>query len=152
MGRPAKSVNQKAGAMTAEEIKIREESEKKLKGGSKALAPPSYLTKSQKDIFKYIVANLKDAEILGNLDQYILQYTAVTIDKMIEIDTELNQMGMTDPMNVSRMITARSNLSRDFFRCLNELSLSPQARAKISIANVKAIKEKKNSLLEALDL
>ena len=68
MGRPAKSVNQKAGAMTAEEIKIREESEKKLKGGSKALAPPSYLTKSQKDIFKYIVENLKDAEIIGNLD------------------------------------------------------------------------------------
>ena len=59
---------------------------------------------------------------------------------MIEIDTELNQMGMTDPMNVSRMITARSNLSRDFFRCLNELSLSPHATTRNTISHM-SIKE-----------
>lgn len=153
MARPAKSINQTTGAMTAEEIQIRTASEEKLKGGSGALKPPKYLTSSQKAIFKFIVNNLKESEILGNLDLYILTFSSVTIDQMIDIDTELNRIDpIADPRAYKSLIASRSMLAKDFFRCLNELSLSPQARAKLSIANVKAVKESKNPLLDALDL
>lgn len=139
--------------MTNEEIQIRKESEEKLKGGSSALKPPSYFTDSQKVIFKFIVDNLKKAEILGNLDLYILNFSCVTIDQMIDIDAHLNQLHpVNDAKEYKALVTARSILAKDFFRCINELSLSPQARAKLSIANVKAVKESKNPLLEALDL
>jgi P27 family predicted phage terminase small subunit len=150
MGRPAKSISTASGARTAKEIQIRKETEKRTRGKTDKLVPPSYLTKEQKDIYKYIVQNLKDAEILGNLDHYILSFTAVTIDKIIQIDRRINS---TDDVAVeSKLISARSTLAKDFFRCCNELTLSPQARAKISIANVKAATEEKNPLLEALDL
>jgi phage terminase small subunit len=49
-------------------------------------------------------------------------------------------------------MTAKDKYTKDFFRCCNELSLSPQARAKLSISNVNAMKESKNPLLDALDL
>lgn len=153
MARPAKSINSATGARTAEEIEIRKASEEKLKGGMSELKPPKYFTDSQKAIFKFIVDNLKEAEILGNLDLYILNFSCVTIDQMIDIDTALNKL---DPIKDSKeykpLVTARSILAKDFFRCINELSLSPQARAKFSIANVKAVKESKNPLLEALEL
>lgn len=153
MARPAKSINQTSGAMTLEEVQIRKASEEKLKGESDALYPPDYLTEGQKGIFEYIVKNLKESEILGNLDLYILTFSSVTIDQMIDIDTQLNQINpMSDPKMYKALVSARSMLAKDFFRCINELSLSPQARAKLSIANVKAVKESRNPLLEALDL
>lgn len=153
MARPAKSIKSATGARTTEEIDIRTASEEKLKGGTSALKAPKYFTSSQKAIFKFIVDNLKDAEILGNLDLYILNFSCVTIDKMIDIDTRLNQIDpVEDVIEYKSLVTTRSILAKDFFRCINELSLSPQARAKLSIANVKAVKESKNPLLEALEL
>lgn len=153
MARPAKSINQTSGAMTNEEIEIRKTTEKKLKGSSKALTAPDYLTDDQKKIFNFIVKNLKKSEILGNLDLYVLAFSSVTIDKMIDIDTELNKLDPFGDAKVFKaLIASRSILAKDFFRCLNELSLSPQSRAKLSIANVKAVKENKNPLLEALEL
>lgn len=153
MARPAKSINSATGARTAEEIEIRTATEKKLKGGMSALKAPKYFTASQKAIFKFIVNNLKEAEILGNLDLYILNFSCVTIDQMIDIDTRLNQLDpVAELKEYKSLVTARSILSKDFFRCINELSLSPQARAKLSISNVKAVKESKNPLLEALEL
>lgn len=152
MARPAKSVKATSKHNTKEDIAIRDHAEKKLRGSDKKLAPPAYFTKSQIEIFNFIVSNLKDAEILGNLDLYILTFTSVTIDKVIEIDTRLNEVDMIDdPVAYSKLVSTRSTLSKDLFRCINELSLSPQARAKISIANVKAIKESKNPLLSALE-
>lgn len=150
MGRPAKSVNSKVSHDTAQEIAIRKEAEKRLKGGTNKLTPPDYLTKSQKKIFKFIVENLKEADILGNLDLYILSVTAVTIDNLIELDKMIN--AEEDLLIKIKIMNSRDKYTKDFFRCCNELSLSPQARAKLSIADVKASKESKNPLLEALGL
>ena len=150
MGRPAKSVNAKTGHDTSEDLEIRKVTEEKLKGNCDMLKPPKHLTSSQKKIFKYIIKHLEEANILGNLDIYILSFAAVTIDGIIELDTMINDS--EDPLIRMKMMGIRDKYSKDFFRCLNELSLSPQARAKISIANVKAVKEDRNPLLEALDL
>ena len=150
MARPAKSVNAKSGVVTKEEVKIRQDAEKKLRGKSNSLKPPTYLTTSQKKIFKYIVSNLEEAEILGNLDLYILSVSAVTIGNLIELDTAINNE--KDAILKVKLMSIRDKYTKDFFRCCNELSLSPQSRAKLSLVDVKASKESRNPLLEALDL
>jgi len=150
MARPAKSVNAKSGVVTKEEVKIRQNAEKKLRGKSNSLKPPTYLTTSQKKIFKYIVSNLEEAEILGNLDLYILSVSAVTIGNLIELDTAINNE--KDAILKVKLMSIRDKYTKDFFRCCNELSLSPQSRAKLSLVDVKASKESRNPLLEALDL
>ena len=150
MGRPAKTISTGARHNTKRDVEIRKEAEERVRGGMDKLIPPDYLTEDQKIIYNYIVDNLKEAEILGNLDHYILAMTSVTIDAIIQIDKNINKSKSI--AGKAKFIAIRTNLAKDFFRCCNELSLSPQARAKISIANVKAIKENKNPLLEALEI
>lgn len=149
MARPAKAVNSKVSHDTKEEIAIRQEAERKLRGKTNRIVAPKYLTSEQKKIFKYIVDNLKESDILGNLDIYILSVTAVTIGNLIELDQLINRICDLD-LKIKIMAT-RDKYTKDFFRCCNELSLSPQARAKLSIVDVKAGKESRNPLLEALD-
>jgi hypothetical protein len=51
----------------------------------------------------------------------------------------------------SKFMSSKDKYMKDFFRICNELCLSPQARAKISIATVNGVKEgKKNPILDAL--
>ena len=149
MARPAKPLSEQSGAMTKAQIDARNKSEKKLRGKDDKVKPPSYLTNAQKKIFRYIVNELKEAEVLGNLDIYVLTLAAVSIDRITDIEDRINKD--PDMLMESKLMAAKEKYSKDFFRCCNELSLSPQARAKISIANVKAIKENRNPLLDILD-
>jgi P27 family predicted phage terminase small subunit len=149
MARPAKPLSEQSGAMTKAQIDARNKSEKKLRGKDDKVKPPSYLTNAQKKIFRYIVNELKEAEVLGNLDVYVLTLAAVSIDRITDIENQINRD--PDLLLESKLMAAKEKYSKDFFRCCNELSLSPQARAKISIANVKAIKENRNPLLDILE-
>lgn len=149
MARPAKPLSEQSGAITKAEIDARNKSEKKLRGRNDKIKPPSYLTTAQKKIFRYIVTELREADVLGNLDIYVLTLAAVSIDRITDIEDRINRD--PDMLLESKLMAAKEKYSKDFFRCCNELSLSPQARAKISIANVKAIKENRNPLLDILD-
>ena len=150
MARPAKAVNTKTGTITKEEEAIRKDTEQRLKGKSNRLTPPKFLTEDQKKIFRYIIRELKEADILGNLDVYVLTTTAISIDRLAKMEQQIND---NDSLLLdTHFMTAKDKYTKDFFRCCNELSLSPQARAKLSISNVNAMKESKNPLLDALDL
>lgn len=131
MGRPAKAVSTLSRHITKEEKEVREEIETKLKGEANNIKPFRYLSKSQKKIFKFIVSNL-NKDILGNLDIYVLNQTAITIDRLQQIEQKLN-VDIELVLN-SNFKAMRDMYSKEFFRCCNELSLSPQARAKLSIA------------------
>lgn len=150
MSRPCKPISEVAGnPETIAQAKARQESENRIKGKDDLIIAPEYLTEDQKNIFNYIVNGLRSAGILGNLDLYVLTLAAVSIDRITDIETQINE----DPQLLleSKLMAAKEKYSKDFFRCCNELSLSPQARAKISIANVKAIKENRNPILDVLD-
>ena len=47
-------------------------------------------------------------------------------------------------------MAARSKYMADFYRCCNELCLSPQARAKLGVAAAKAKAQEKDPLLAIL--
>ena len=132
-----------------------EETEKKLRGNNDKIKPFSYLTKRQKAIFKDILKNL-NPDILSNLDTYLLNQTAITIERLESIEKEINSAGEYDYVDknnknkkgynldaktIINLKSVRDMYSKDFFRCCNELSLSPQARAKISI-NTQPTKKK----------
>lgn len=155
MARPAKAIDTNSQKMSKKERKAREESEKKLRGDNDKIKPFSYLTKRQKAIFKDILKNL-NPDILSNLDTYLLNQTAITIERLESIEKEINSAGeyeyvdknnknkkgySLDAKTIINLKSVRDMYSKDFFRCCNELSLSPQARAKISI-NTQPTKKK----------
>ncbi len=149
MARPAKTIAAKTGKISKGETDQRLAIEDKLRGGSDKLLPPMYLTEDQMEIFNYIMGELSDANILGNLDLYILSQTAICVDRIQKLEKKIND----DPELIScnAFMSGKDKYSKDFFRCCNELCLSPQARAKLSIATISPGEEKKKTLMEILN-
>lgn len=144
MARPTKAAATTVGHFTSGELKKRMDSEAKLKGESDKLKPPSYLTISQKKIFSYIMNNLKSSGILGNLDVYVLTECSICIDRMQTIEKKINESDIFDPM----LVSIKEKYTKAFFRYCNELSLSPQSRAKL--ANINTQSKEENPLIKAL--
>lgn len=151
MSRPAKAIDTNSMKMSKEEREARKENEKNLRGNNDAIKAFSYLNKRQKAIFKDILKNLNH-EILSNLDTYLLNQTAITIERLENIEKEINnaseiidesgkKKNKLDAKTIIKLKSVRDMYSKDFFRCCNELSLSPQARAKISL-NIPPAKKK----------
>lgn len=151
-GRPAKALVAKTGTILKDEENIRRAAEEAIRGNGENVEPPKHLNAAEKKVFRYIRDHLASADLVGGLDIYMIAETAVTIVKIAEIDKKLHKRDMSVTEQKS-LITSRSTLMKDFFRGCSELSMSPQARAKISIAAVQAVeaKSKKDPLLEALN-
>ncbi|MGK0468187.1 phage terminase small subunit P27 family [Clostridium sp.] len=150
MGRPSKSaIVLSECSQTKEEIKKRIENEEKLKGKADKINPPDYLSDNQVDLFNYIKSELEESKLLSNLDVYILAKCAIAIDRLQFIEKKINNnprlLSVQNPL-----MSNKKNYDADFFRCCNELSLSPQSRAKLGNINILAEKEKEDPLLIAL--
>mgnify|MGYP002570080309 CR=1 FL=1 len=148
MARPAKSVNVKTGAISSEEENIRKGIESKLRGTSDLPLPPDCLTHEQKVVFQHIVDELRESDILGKLDVYVLESTAVAISRLRKINDMVN-----DNDNLlfdAKLQNARAKYQSDMWRGANELCLSPQARAKIGSLAAQAVKQKEDPLLKVI--
>ncbi|PWJ13946.1 phage terminase, small subunit, putative, P27 family [Ruminococcus flavefaciens] len=146
MARPCKNVKlQHDRSLDNDEAALRLSNENKLKGDAAQLRPPKYMTTAQKKIFRYIVKNLEAAEILGNLDVYVLSECSICIDRMQEIERTINEAGSIIPS----LVRLKETYTKAFFRYCNELSLSPQSRAKLANINLQASNEE-NPLIKAL--
>lgn len=131
MARPCKPASVLTDkSQTKAEIEQRDKIEKKIRGEKVNLTPPKSLTADQKKIFKKIVSLLKDSDILGTLDVYLLETTAIAIDRLHKIEEQINQD--INLLKDSAMMSAKDKYTKDFFRCCNELGLSPQSRAKFA--------------------
>lgn len=148
MARPSKSVKVMSKNLTKEERELRLETEEKLKGGADNISPPTHLNARQRKIFNYVVDQLRESNILGNLDIYILSQTSIAIDRLQQIEKLINK----DINNIYNkdLIKAKSEYTKDFFRCCNELSLSPQSRAKLGNINMQAKERDEDVLLKVL--
>ena len=148
MARPSKSVRVKTGAIAEDDAAIRLDVENKLRGESSPPEPPENLTADQRKIFQFIVDGLVESDILGRLDVFVLESTAVAIDRLRYI----NGMIDTEPALVANaaLQNSRAKYQSDLWRGCNELCLSPQARAKIGSLAAQKQKEKKDPLLAAL--
>ena len=147
MARPAKPVAVSNKHFTKDEYNEREKIEKRLRGGRAKIACPGELTNEQKKIFRRIVKELSESDILGSLDSYLLRQTAVAIDRLQAIEKMINEDA--DLLFNVKLMASKDKYSREFFRCCNELGLSPQSRAKF--ANLMAAKAE-DPLIAALTL
>ena len=66
MARPAKAMAVSNQKISKEERENREETKKKIKGKNNKLKPPKYLNDRQKKVFKFILNELKESDILGD--------------------------------------------------------------------------------------
>lgn len=147
MARPAKSVETSSKHFTKAEIKKRKEVEDNLKGGvDKIKKPPSYLSKNQKAIFKFIVSELEASNILCNLDIYILTNCAIAIDRVQTAEKLLNENILN-----KEALKIKDSYNKELLRYMNELSLSPQSRAKIGSLKLQSDKDKDDPLAKALE-
>lgn len=132
MARPCKSAKLLTDkSQTKGEINARTDREEQLRGKSGKLpSPPGWLTDGQKKIFRMIVKELAEADILCRLDVWILQECAVAVDCLNRIGADVN----AEPSLIysKEVLSAKEKYTKIFFRCCNELSLSPQSRAKIA--------------------
>ena len=134
------------GKIGKEQREKRIEEENRIKGNCDKLVPPEYLTDDQKKLFQYIMKELEESKILGNLDLFVLSKAAITIDRVQKMEQKINESENLELNN-----TFRSTLdmySKEFFRCCNELCLSPQARAKI--AGMKIVKQEEDPVRKVL--
>ena len=148
MARPAKSVKVKTGAIAGGEEALRGGIEDRLRGQAAQPEPPEHLPEEQREIFRYIVEQLRDSEILSRLDVYVLESTAVAIARVRQINARIND----DPSLLSdgSLQNARAKYQTDMWRGASELCLSPQARAKIGSLAAQAAKSREDPLLKLL--
>ena len=146
-GRPAKISTVISKNLTDEEKRIREEVENGFKTG-KPPKPPQELSDAQKKIFRRTVKMLEASGILTELDRYVLARFAIALDRLNLIEQVIDR----DPTMLydKDIMSSKDKYTKDFFRCCSELCLSPQARAKMSVAAVNAGKEKSDPLTKAL--
>jgi len=150
LGRPAKpAIVLSECSQTKEEIQVRIENEESLKGNSDKIDPPGHLDKNQVDLFNYIKNELEASKLLSNLDIFILAKCAIAIDRLQYIEKKVNDnprlLSVQNPL-----MSNKKNYDADFFRCCNELSLSPAARAKLGSINLLAGIEKEDPVTKAL--
>ena len=148
MARPSKAVKTMSKNLTKEEKQLRLQAEEKLKGEADKISPPRYLNKKQKQIFNYIVQELDAAKILGNLDIYILSTCSIAIERLQEIEMMINKD--ISVLENKEIMNAKATYTRDLFRCTNELSLSPQSRAKLGNINLQQKEQDNDPLLKVL--
>lgn len=140
MARPSKSIAASTGKISKDEKEARIEAESKLKGTNDKLIPAVYLNDRQKEIFNYIIENLQQSKVLGNLDIFTLNQAAIVIERLEYLEKQANED--IEVLLKSTFKAAKDMYSKEFFRYCNELCLSPQARAKLSIAMTKEPEKK----------
>ncbi|AJA49539.1 putative phage terminase small subunit, P27 family [Clostridium pasteurianum DSM 525 = ATCC 6013] len=148
MARPSKSVNTMSKHLTKEEIENRQKAEQELRGSSDKIKPPTYLSSSQKKIFRYIVKELEASGILSNLDIYVLSTCSIAIDRLQAIETLINED--IQQLKNKDLMASKDKYTKDLWRATNELSLSPQSRAKLGNLNLQNKENKEDPVAKAL--
>lgn len=149
MARPCKSAKLLTEcSQTKDEIAARERTEKALRGAGGAVKPPSYLTTRQKKIFRKVVDLLSAAEVIGEGDEYIISRFAIAAERLEYIEAMIND----DPEMLldQRLMASKGKYTQDFYRSCNELSMSPQSRAKMGNLLLNKRDEENDPLLAAL--
>lgn len=157
MAKAAKPVEMQSRHSTKKEIEDRKREEGKLKGNNDLVyKAPSYLSKEEKKIYKFLVEQLKNTGILNNLDITILETTVDAIFNMQKAKKIIDEIGLVTKKENGELVRNPATLiykdyNAIFNKCCMELGLSPSARAKIASINVQANADKDDPLLKALN-
>ena len=113
------------------------------------MIPPDWLNERQQQVFEYVAKELAGGKIVGNIDVFILSSFAVAVDRLEQIEKSINSK--PDMMFDKSLLKAKARYTADFNTGIKELSLSPQARAKLGGINITAEKEKVDPVLKIME-
>ena len=133
--------------LTKEEKSTREENEKRLNGNAKKVyRVPKKLPLPVAKIYKELVNQLKEADILSDLDIELLITTANAIHRMNEarkhieefgaVITTYNENGDIEAIKKNPSIQIEKDYQAIFHTGCLQLGLSPSSRAKLSIMKI----------------
>lgn len=148
MARLAKAASIQKGKISAADKAKRLEVEKALRGADDKLAAPEYLDESQKQIFQFILSSMKETNLVGNLDVYILSLCSIAIGRLQQIETMISND--TSLLSNSALMSSKDKYSKDFYKCCAELCLSPSSRARLGSLAQQKKTEKEDPLLALL--
>lgn len=149
LARPCKVIDSQSRHNTKAETEARKVREERIKSlADKIGKPPSYLLKEQKKVYKFIIDELQSTGILTNLDVYILTTCAIAVDRLQTIETIINKN--IGSLANKDLMSAKDKYTKDLYRCCNELSLSPQSRAKLGNLALDNKEKEEDPLLKAL--
>lgn len=149
MGRPCKSAKVLTEcSQTKEEIDTRIKNEESIRGKGNNIVPSMNLTESQMYIFDFIVSELKSSDILSNLDGFLLTKASIAIDRLHYIENLVNKQPKA--LFNKDIMSKKDSYDKDFYRCCNELCLSPQSRAKIANINLNTKQAEEDAVVKAL--
>lgn len=156
MARHSKPTSLSTGKIGKEELEKRKNQEEKLKGNDDLVyEPPKHLSKKEKELYSFLVEELRASGILNNLDMTMLETTVDAIIRMKESNKLIEKYGLiVEKTDGSLQRNPASTIYKDynaiFNKCCMELGLSPSARARLSVINVNAQKESEDPVLKIL--
>lgn len=146
MGRNAKPVGSNKSHLTKNEIEQRSNNEEMLRGGIDKLKPPDHLNDRQREIFSFILSELEDVKLLGNVDLFVLTQTSIATERLEVFEQKIND-DKKYLLN-QKFMSAREKYSKEFFKCCGELSLTPQSRARLALKPQQQKTDLLSSILE----
>lgn len=131
--------------LTKEEKAIRVTMEDTLKGEALPSDPPDNFNNRQKEIYRFLYAELAPADVLGKIDIFAIRNACIIIERLEAIDVLIGE-DITD----RNLALIRSSYFGQFLKIIGELCLSPAARAKMGVLAVNAHQAKKDALMNVL--
>lgn len=153
----AKPIELSSKHYTKEEIEQRKNAEERFKGSSNLVyeVPKQLKTKKEKDLYLFIVNELKSSNILNNLDINILIQTVTAITQMEEANRLIKLHGQVivkddGSLQKNPAINIYKDFYSIFYQCCSQLGLSPAARSKLATLNITKTEEAKDELIKIL--
>lgn len=147
-----------SGARTKEEIQAREEAEKRFKGEDNLVYQvPSELDEQEKELYLFLVEQLKNSGILNNLDIEILKSTVFCIIQMNKANDHIRKHGATLEDGTGKLYkNPNTNIYKDYHSMFItnsiRLGLTPSDRSKLAILDVQNKEKEEDPLLKILNM
>lgn len=149
MAKASKPVALMQKNLTKEEKEARLEAESKLKGNADLVyEAPTDLVKEEKEVYLFLVNELRELDIINNLDIELLKLASNSIVELKKARVNVRKYGQLiqkpdGTLVKNPAITILRDYEAIFNRCCRELCLSPQSRMALSkmMADIQANSE-----------
>jgi len=157
MSKGSMPVDLVASHLTKEQIAERKQAEEKLKGDDSLVytTPKELSTKTEKELYQFLVNAMKASNILNNLDVQILVQTVDAIMNMREAKKAIRKYGQVTQkadgtLNKNPACTVYKEYSQIYYQCAMQLGLSPSSRSKLALDSTKEKEKSSDPLLQIL--
>ena len=145
MGRPRKAaaVIEMEGKSHRTKAELEERRRQEVAVVDDELQPPSFLTKKLAERFNWYVEQLKELEIIGNVDAELLARYVASQDQYETVSKRIRNLDPIKQMDeYTKLVTAQNKLFTQCRQAGNDLGLSITSRGKLVVPQKEESEEK----------